>query len=361
MGGHEPRDSERENVAYGPWAASRKPDVPGSHRPAAAEQHAAVSSANAMDCENAPAPSFVRTQSPPPASSLPDHGTASLPVEASPSHSESHRDNLFLEGDADEQPVRSPASRPPADDHPADERGLVAPLGGSSWSATAAAHRPDPAKFTRPPGSVARRLLSSRPSHVSARLAFSGAAASVGIAVIAFIASVGAPGWLPLIGVSGNGPHTLSHRASTGYRSSTPSSESTSGLDPRRPNPHLAAAVRATPKSTSRRPAHRKASHTTLFVHHRVASPTRYVSYQSSNSSSSSTPPTSQSAYTTPSQSSQSYTPATSPSTNSAPSAPSSPVTRSSTTTPATTSSSPSGPAGTMAGTVGGNCNPKCS
>ena len=360
MGGHEPRDPERENVAYGPWAAWRKPDVHGSHRPAAAEQHAAVSSANAMDCENAPAPSFVRTQSPPSASSLPDHGTASSLVEAYPSHSESHRDNLFFEGDADQQPVPSPESRPPADDHPSGEHGLVAPLDASSWSATAAAHRSDPAKFTRPPESVARRLLPTRRPHVSARLAFSGAAASVAIAIIAFIASVGAPGWLPLIGVSGNGPHTLSHRASTGYRSS-PSSQSTSGLYPRRPNPHLAAALRATPKSTSRRPAHRKASHTTLVVHHRGASPARYVSYQSSNPSSSSTPPTSQSAYTPPSDNSQSYTPATAPSTNSAPSAPSSPVTTPSTTTPATTSSSPAGPVGAMAGTVGGNCNPKCS
>jgi hypothetical protein len=361
MGGHEPRDPERENVAYGPWAAWRKSDVPGSHRLAGAEQHAAVSSANAMDCENAPAPSFVRTQSPPPYSSLPDHGTASLLVEAHPPPSESRRDNLFLEGDADQQPGPSPESRPPADDHPSGEHGLVAPLGASSWSATAAAHRPDPVKFTRPPDSVARRLLPTRPPQVSARLAFSGAAASVGIAIIAFIASVGAPGWLPMIGVSGNGPHTLSHRASTSYHSSIPSSESTTGLDHPRPNPHLAAALRATLKSTSRGPAHRKSSHTTLFVHHRGATPARYVSYQSSNSSSSSTPPTSQSAYTPPSQSSQSYTPATSPSSNSAPSAPSSPVTRSSTTTPAATSSSPSGPVGTMAGTVGGNCNPKCS
>ena len=170
MGGHEPRDPERENVAYGPWAAWRKPDVPGSHRPAAAEQHAAVSSANAMDCENAPAPSFVRTQSPPSASSLPDHATTSLLAEAYPSHSESHRDNLFLEGDPGQQPVPSPESRPPADDHPSREHGLVAPLGGSSWSATAAAHRPDPAKFTRPPVSVARRLLPTRPPHVFARL-----------------------------------------------------------------------------------------------------------------------------------------------------------------------------------------------
>ena len=358
MGGHEPRDPDRENVAYGPWAAWRKADAPDSHRPAAAEQHAAVSSANAMDCENAPAPSFVRTQSPPPASSLPDHGTASLRVEAYPPHFESHRDDLLFEGNAGEQPVPSPESRRPADDDPSR-----APLGGSSWSATAAAHRPDPAKFTRPPDSVARRLLPTRPPHVSARLAFSGAAASVAIAIIAFVASVGAPGWLPLIGVSGNGTHTLSHRASTGYHSSIPSSESTgtSGLDPRRPNPHLAAALRATAKSTSRRLAHRKASHTTLFVHHRVASRARYVSYQSRNPSPSSTPPTSQSAYTPPSNSSQSYTPPTAPSTTSAPSAQSSPVTRPTTTTPATTSSSPSGPVGTMAGTEGGNCNPKCS
>ena len=82
MGGHEPRDPESENVAYGPWAAWRKLDDPGSDRAADAEHHAAVSSANAMDCENAPAPSFVRTQSPPPASSLHDHAPASPAAEA---------------------------------------------------------------------------------------------------------------------------------------------------------------------------------------------------------------------------------------------------------------------------------------
>ena len=64
MGGHEPRDPESENVAYGPWAEWREPDGPSSDRPARADHHAAVSSANAMDCENAPAPSFVRTREP---------------------------------------------------------------------------------------------------------------------------------------------------------------------------------------------------------------------------------------------------------------------------------------------------------
>jgi hypothetical protein len=324
MGGHEPRDPDRENVAYGPWAAWRK-DASGSHRRAAADQHAAVSSANAMDCENAPAPSFVRTQSPPAASSLPDHGTASLLVEAHPSPSESHRDNLFLEGDADPQPVPSPESRPPGD-NPPGEHGLVAPLGASSWSASAAAHRPDPAKFTRAPDSVARRLLPIRPPHVSARLAFSGAAASAGIAIIAFIASVGAPGWLPLIGVSGNGPPTLSHRASTGYSSSIPSAESTTGLDPRRPNPHLTAALRPTPKSTSGRSAHRRPSHATLFVGRRAASSARYVASHSPHAASWSAPasqststPASSRSYTPPATT----TPAVAPSTYSSPSAPS--------------------------------------
>ena len=170
MGGYEPRDPDSENVAYGPWAAWRKPDDPGSDRAAGAEQHAAFSSANAMDCDNAPAPSFVRTHIPPPASSLRDHATTALLAEAYPFHSESHRDNLFFEGDTDQQLVPSHESRPPADDHPSRSHGLVAPLGGSSWSATAAAHRPDAAKFTRAPVSVARRLLPTRPPHVSARL-----------------------------------------------------------------------------------------------------------------------------------------------------------------------------------------------
>ena len=282
-----------------------------------------------MDCENAPAPSFVRTESPTPASSLDDHATASCSPRGGPSHSESHRDNLFLEGDPDRQPAPSPESRPPADDPPARGHRPVVPLGGSSWSATAAAHRPDAAKFTRAPDSVARRLLSTRPPHVSARLAFSGAAASVAIAIIAFIASVGAPGWLPLIGVSANGVHTLTPRASTGYRSPTPSSENASGLDPRRPNPHLAAALRPTPKSTFRLPAHRRASHTTLFVGRRAASPARYVPSQSPNASSSSAAPASQSTYTPPPASSRSYTPpatrppAVAPTTHSSPSAPS--------------------------------------
>ena len=327
MGGHEPRDPESKNVAYGPWAESCKADDPGSHRAAPAEPHAAVSSANAMDCENAPAPSFVRTQSPPPASSLPDHAAASLPGEAYPSQSESHRDNLFLVGDPGQEPVPSPESRPPADDHPSRGHGLVAPLGGSSWSATAGAHRPDPAKFTRGPDSVARRLLSTRPPHVSARLAFSGAAASVAIAIIAFIASAGAPGWLPLIGASANGPRTPSHRASIGYRSSIPSSENASGLDPRRPKPDLAA-LRPTPKPTSRRPAHRKTSHTTLFVRRHTASSTRYVASQSPSASSSSAPAASESTSISSPASSRSYTPATTqptvaPSTRSSPSAPS--------------------------------------
>ena len=195
MGGHEPRDPESKNVAYGPWAESCKPADPGSHLAAPAEHHAAVSSANAMYCENAPAPSFVRTQSPTPASSLPDHATASLPAEAYPSQSESHRDNLFLVGDPGQEPVPSPESRPPADDHPSDERGLVAPLGVSSWSATAAAHRPDPAKFTRPPVSVARRWPPTRPPYVSARLRLVPVCTVLGLiaAALACVALLGGP------------------------------------------------------------------------------------------------------------------------------------------------------------------------
>ena len=161
MGGHEPRDAESDNVAYGPWAVRRESDDPGLDRAADSEHHAAVSSANPMDCENAPAPSFVRTQSPPPASSFHDHSPESLPAEL-PSHSESS--NLFLEGDRDQQPNTSP------DDHSSRRNDPAEAVGSSSWSAAAAAHRPDAAKFTRAPDSAARRLLPTRPPHVFARL-----------------------------------------------------------------------------------------------------------------------------------------------------------------------------------------------
>ena len=118
-----------------------------------------------------------------------------LLAEAYPSHSESHRDNLFLEGDTDQQPVPSHESRPPADDYPPPGHGLVAALGGSSWSATAAAHRPDPAKFTRPPVSVARRLLPTWPPHVSARLRLVPVCTVLGLiaAALACVALLGGP------------------------------------------------------------------------------------------------------------------------------------------------------------------------
>jgi hypothetical protein len=175
MGGHKPRDSESDNVAYGPWAVRRESDDPGLDRAANSEHHAAVSSANPMDCENAPAPSFVRTQSPAPASSLHDHSPGSLPGDL-PSHSESS--NLFLEGDRELQPITS------ADDHSSDGNEPAAALGSSSWSATAAAHRPDAAKFTRAPDSAARRLASTLPARPSPRLTLSGAAAAGAIAAV---------------------------------------------------------------------------------------------------------------------------------------------------------------------------------
>ena len=327
MGGHEPRDPESENVAYGPWPESCKPDDPGSHRAARAEHHAAVSSANAMDCENAPAPSFVRTPSPPPASSLHDHATASPAAEACASDSESHRDNLFLEGDPDRQPVPSPESRPPAGDPPARGHRPVAPLGGASWSATAAAHRPDAAKFTRAPDSVARRLLSTRPPRASARLALFGAATVVAIAATAFTVFVGAPNWLPLIGSSGSGSHRPSLQALTGYRPPARTLRHTTGLYPTLRSIRMPV-KRSKPSQAPRRPVHR-AAHSTAVVARHSASSTRYVASQSPSASSSSAPAASESTSTSPPASSGSYTPpattqpTVAPSTHSSPSAPS--------------------------------------
>jgi hypothetical protein len=217
MGGHEPRDPESENVAYGPWAEWRSPD-PGSHGPVGAEHHPAVASANPMDCEHAPGPSFVRTEGSQPASGLRDHATAPLLAEAYPSHFESHCDSLFFEGDPDPKPVPSPDGRPPANGHRSGGHGLVSALGGSSWSATAAAHRSDPAKFTRPPDSAARRLftiaLRRRPMARSGgfrKRRFTVATLGGGTLAIALTAAVLAgaiPTWLPL---STAGPRTPAH------------------------------------------------------------------------------------------------------------------------------------------------------
>jgi hypothetical protein len=320
MGGYEPRDSERENVAYGPWAAWRNPDDPGSDRSLGAEHRAAVSSANAMDCENAPAPSFVRTESP--ASRLEDHAPAPPAATACPD-GESDRDNLFLEGHPERQPVRSAEGSPPAGDDPARGNGVEAPLGGSSWSAAAAAHRDDIARFTRAPDSLARRLLSTRPAQVSPRRALSGVVAVVAIAATALIAFVGAPGWLPLVGSSGSGSHTLSLHALTGNRPAAFTPRHTTTLYPTLRNIRLAV-KHSKPSRGPRRPVHRPA-HGTVVVAHHTASSSRYVASQSPSTSSSSEPSASGSSSTPPATSSESSTPATTqptvaPSTHSGPS-----------------------------------------
>jgi hypothetical protein len=171
-----------------------------------------------MDCEHAPGPSFVRTEGPQPASGLRDHATARLLAEAYPSHFEGHRDSLFFEGDPDPKRVPSPDGRPPRDDHLSRGHGLVSALGNSSWSATAAAHRSDPAKFTRPPDSVARRLvtiaLRRRPTVRAEgfrKRRFTVAALggwTLAIALTAAVLAGAIPTWLTL---STAGPRTPAH------------------------------------------------------------------------------------------------------------------------------------------------------
>jgi hypothetical protein len=253
MGGHEPRDAESDNVAYGPWAVRRESDDPGLDRAADTEHRAAVSSANPMDCENAPAPSFVRTQSPPPASSVHDHSPGSLPGEL-PSHSESS--NLFLESDRDERPITPPHDRSSRGNDPA------AALGSSSWSATAAAHRPDAAKFTRAPAPAARRLLSARPVRTPARLTRSGAAAAVAIAAVT-LAGMTLLGAIPTPGALFAGGSPAPPRQSSRPQPSARASGWT--LDRPRPQHILLAAKPNHPDQRSRSAthSHRSAGHHT--------------------------------------------------------------------------------------------------
>lgn len=255
MGGHEPRDAESDNVAYGPWAVRRDSDDPGLDRAADSEHHAAVSSANPMDCENAPAPSFVRTQSPTPASSFDDHSPRSLPAELS-SHPESS--NLFLEGDRDQQPITSPNDHSSRGDDPAGA------LGSSSWSATAAAHRADAAKFTRAPDSAARRLVSRLQVRPSTRLSVSGAAAALAIAAVT-LAGVTFLGVIPTPGALFAGRSPAPPRHSSRPQPSARASGST--LDRPRPE-HIVLAARP---HHSKRPSG-SASHSPRGGHHRTRS-----------------------------------------------------------------------------------------
>ena len=168
------------------------------------------------------------------------------------------RDNLFLEGDADQQP------RPVARDHrlvddTSDPAGK--PLGSSSWSATAAAHRPDAAKFTRAPDSAARRLA-VRPCRCARLRAphLSGAAAAVAIAAVT-LAAVTFLGAIPTPGAlfAGGSPAPPRH-------SSRPQpSARASGWTLDRPRPqHILLAAKTNPsdrRSRSATHSHRATGH----------------------------------------------------------------------------------------------------
>ena len=228
-------------------------------------------------------------------------------------------------------PTSSPSLHPRAALPPTTTRpagiSLVAPLGGSSWSATAAAHRPDAAKFTRAPDSVARRLLSTRRRAPPRASLFSGAAAVVAIAATAFTVFVGAPNWLPLIGSSGSGSHRPSLQALTGYRPPARTLRHTTGLYPTLRSIRMPV-KRSKPSQAARRPVHR-AAHGTAVVARHTASSTRYVASQPPSASSSSAPAGSEPTSTSPPASSGSSTPpattqpTVAPSTHSSPSAPS--------------------------------------
>jgi len=104
-----------------------------------------------------------------------------------------HRGNLFIEADPDRHELLwGRSSRGRAGAYAPRRRGLVAPV-HDAWSATAAAHRPDTAKFTRPSESALRQLVAIRPSRLAARRLVAAAVALCAAASATSVVFLGGP------------------------------------------------------------------------------------------------------------------------------------------------------------------------